>query len=96
MLSNGFLEELEFRGLLLPRFDKLIGAVPAILVTSAVFSLSHIGVNYTPAILPFLGITFVLGLSFATLIHKTDSLWGAVLFHAGADIPVIVGLMSVL
>lgn len=96
VLSNGFLEELEFRGLLLPRFTPLVGAVPAILVTSAVFALSHIGVNYTPEILPFLVITLVLGLSFATLIHKTDSLWGAVLFHAGADIPVIVGLMSVL
>lgn len=94
VLSNGFLEELHFRGLLLPRFQRHIGVVPAILVTSAVFSLAHIGVNYTPAILPFLAITFVLGLSFATLIHKTDSLWGAVLFHAGADIPVIVGIVS--
>ena len=96
VLSNGFLEELQFRGLLLPRFAPHIGAVPAILVISAVFSLAHIGVDYTPAILPFLGITFVLGLSFATLIYKTDSLWGAVLFHAGADIPVVVGLMSLL
>lgn len=96
VLSNGFVEELQFRGLLLPRFRQHIGAVPAILVTSAVFSLAHIGVNYTPAILPFLIITLVLGLSFATLIYKTDSLWGAVLFHAGADIPVIVGILSVL
>lgn len=94
VLSNGFLEELNFRGLLLPRFERHIGVVPAILVTSAIFALAHIGVNYTPAILPFLAITFVLGLSFATLIHKTDSLWGAVLFHAGADIPVIVGIVS--
>ncbi len=94
VLCNGFLEELNFRGLLLPRFQRHIGAAPAILVTSAVFSLAHIGANYTPAILPFLVITFVLGLSFATLIHKTDSLWGAVLFHAGADIPVIVGIVS--
>lgn len=96
VLSNGFVEELQFRGLLLPRFRQHIGVVPAILVTSAVFSLAHIGVNYTPAILPFLAITFVLGLSFATLIHKTDSLWGAVLFHAGADIPVVVGILSTL
>lgn len=96
MLSNGFVEELPFRGLLLPRFKDHIGAFPAILVTSAVFALAHIGVNYTPAVLPFLGITFVLGLSFATLIHKTDSLWGAVLFHARADIPVIVGILSVM
>jgi membrane protease YdiL (CAAX protease family) len=96
VLSNGFLEELQFRGLLLPRFAPHIGVVPAILVTSVVFSLAHIGVNYTLAILPFLAITFVLGLSFATLIHKTDSLWGAVLFHALADIPVIVGIISVL
>lgn len=94
VLSNGVREEILFRGLLLPRFKPLIGVRPTLLVTSLVFSLAHIGVNYTPMLLLFLGITFGLGMIFASLAHDTDSLWGAVLVHAGADIPVIVGIMS--
>lgn len=94
VLSNGVREELLFRGLLLPRFGPLIGGVPAILVTSLIFSLAHVSVTYTPDILFFLGITFVLGAIFGTVAYKTDSLWGAVLIHAGADIPVVVGIFS--
>ena len=96
VLGNGLREELWFRGLMLPRFTPLIGAGPTLIITSLVFSLAHISVTYTPALLLFLGITFGLGLIFATIADKTDSLWGAVLFHAGADIPVIVGMMSTL
>ncbi len=94
VLSNGVREELMFRGLLLPRFGPLIGGVPAILVSSLVFSLAHVSVTYTPDIPFFLGITFVLGAVFGTVAYKTDSLWGAVLVHAGADIPVVVGIFS--
>lgn len=94
VLSNGVREELWFRGLLLPRFGPLIGGWPAVLVTSLVFALAHVSVTYTPELLFFLGITFVLGAIFGTLAYKTDSLWGAVLFHAGADIPVVVGIFS--
>jgi len=94
VLSNGLREELWFRGLLLPRYTPHLGAATAIVTTSLIFALAHMAVNYTPTVLFFLGITFVLGLMFATLTHKTDSLWGAVLFHAGADIPVIIGILS--
>lgn len=94
VLSNGVREELLFRGLLLPRCIPLVGALPSIILTSIVFSLAHVSVTYTPEVLLFLGITFVLGAIFATLAYKTDSLWGAVLFHAGADIPVVIGIFS--
>lgn len=96
VLGNGLREELWFRGLLLPRFKPLIGATPTLIATSLVFSLAHVSVTYTPALVLFLFITFGLGMIFATIADETDSLWGAVLFHAGADIPVIVGMMSVL
>ena len=94
VLSNGVREELLFRGLLLPRCTPLVGAVPTIILTSIVFAFAHISVTYTPVLVIFMVITFVLGVIFATLAYKTDSLWGAVLFHAGADIPVVVGLFS--
>ncbi len=96
VLSNGVREELWFRGLLLPRYAPHLGAATAIVVTSLIFALAHLQVTYTPDVLFFMGITFALGLMFATLTYKTDSLWGAVLFHAGADIPVIVGILSAL
>lgn len=94
VLSNGFREELLYRGLLLPRCTPLVGVVPTIILTSIVFAFAHISVTYTPDLVIFLMIAFVLGAIFATIAHKTDSLWGAVLFHAGADIPVIVGIFS--
>jgi membrane protease YdiL (CAAX protease family) len=96
VFSNGLAEETLFRGLLMPRFKPLIGTWPTILVTSVVFALAHVGVTYTPQLVFFMGITLVLGLTWAVLIHKTDSLWGAVLFHAGADIPVLIGIFSTL
>lgn len=96
VLGNGLREELWFRGLLLPRLKPLIGATPTIVSTSLVFGLAHMSVTYTPVLVFFLFITFTLGLIFATIAHKTDSLWGAVLVHAGADIPVVVGILSAL
>lgn len=96
VLGNGLREELWFRGLLLPRLTPLVGVTPTIVSTSLVFALAHSSVNYTPFLIPFMVITFVLGVLFAVIAHKTDSLWGAVLVHAGADIPVIVGILSTL
>jgi membrane protease YdiL (CAAX protease family) len=49
---------------------------------------SHVGATYvTPGeILPFVVPVFLVGFGAGWLIVKTDSLWGAVLFHAGADV----------
>ena len=59
-----------------------------------VFSLGHIDVQYAPGIIVFLGIPLLLGLGFGAVTQKTGSLLGAVLFHAGADVPVIIGIFS--
>ena len=96
VLANGFAEELLFRGLLLPRFKPLIGAGPAILVVTAIFALWHVGATYTDNLPLFLAIVAVLGLSWAVLTVKTDSLWGSVLFHAGTDIPIVLALLATL
>ena len=94
VLSNGLREELWFRGLFLKRFETFVGSKTANLLQAIVFSLAHIDVQYTPELLIFLGITFFLGLTFGFLIQKTRSLLGAILFHAGADVPVIIGIFS--
>ena len=96
VLANGFAEELLFRGLLLPRLQPSVGIGPAILVVTTVFTLWHLGANYAASLPIFLAIVFCLGLAWAILTVKTDSLWGAVLFHAGTDIPIAIALLVTL
>ncbi len=92
VFSNGFLEELHFRGLLLRPFEALIGRHGANLCIALFFTLSHMGVTYTAEILPFLAILIVLALLWGYLIQKTDALWGSVLFHAGADFLILADI----
>jgi membrane protease YdiL (CAAX protease family) len=94
VLANGFMEELLFRGIFLRRLDPLIGTRSANLLTAVVFALAHTRVTYTPDVLVFVGITFVLGLVWGYIIQKTDSLVGSSLFHAGADVLIIVGIFA--
>ena len=92
VFSNAFMEELHFRGLLLKPFERLLGRHPANLCIALFFTLSHAPVQYTADILVFLAILFVLALAWGYVIQKTESLWGSVLFHAGADLMIIVGI----
>lgn len=92
VFSNAFMEELHFRGLLLKPFERLLGRHPANLCIALFFTLCHAPVQYTPDILVFLAILFVLALAWGYVIQKTESLWGSVLFHAGADLMIIVGI----
>lgn len=94
VLANGVREEIMFRGLLLSSFSGVLGTRASVLVTSLVFALAHVGVTYTPQVPVFLVVTFLLGVVFAAVTLKGGSLWGAALLHAGADIPVIVGIFS--
>jgi membrane protease YdiL (CAAX protease family) len=96
VLANALGEELIFRGLLLSRLERVLGGLPAVLVVTAVFTLWHAGASYAVSPPFFLAIVFVLGLGWAYVVRSTDSLWGAVLFHAGADIPVVIGVFSLL
>jgi hypothetical protein len=85
---NAFMEELWFRGLFLPRLAPLLGRGGAVLLIAVVFALSHVGARYLQPgeILQFVLPTFVVGLGAGWLMVRTDSLWGAVLVHAGADL----------
>ncbi len=42
----------------------------------------------------FLGVTFLLALGWGATMQRTDSWWGSVLFHAGTDISIVVGIFS--
>jgi membrane protease YdiL (CAAX protease family) len=98
-----------FGGQIIP-FDRLLYLVPWILIfvflngirdvsnvlQAIVFSLAHLSAHFTPFVFIYLILTFFLGLAFGAVIQKTDSLFGAILFHAGADIPVIIAVFSFL
>jgi membrane protease YdiL (CAAX protease family) len=87
-LANGFMEEVWFRGLFLRRFSSVVGIAGSIVVTSAVFTVSHAAASYmnlVEAIL-FQVILFPMALLFAYLMHKSDNVWGAMLYHAGSDV----------
>ena len=89
VLSNGFMEELLFRGLFLKRYEPFLGKGLSNLLTAIVFTLMHVQVTYAPQMLQFLLIALTLSLVWGYLIQKTDSLWGAVLFHAAGDCLII-------
>jgi membrane protease YdiL (CAAX protease family) len=89
VLCNGFMEELLFRGLFLKRYEPLLGKGLSNLLTAIVFALMHTQVTYAPQMLQFLLIVMTLSLVWGYLIQKTDSLWGAVLFHAAGDCLII-------
>jgi membrane protease YdiL (CAAX protease family) len=96
VLSNGFREELWFRGIFLKKFESFIGASLSNITTSFVFAWAHVGVNYTPVLPVLLGIVFLLGLAFAYIMQKTDSVIGPAMFHAAMDIPAALAIFSFL
>jgi len=94
VVSNAFMEELLFRGLFLGRYEPLIGKWLAILSTALTFTLAHMQVTYAPNLWGFLLVTLGLSIAWGWLMQKTESLWGSALFHAGADLLIILPVFS--
>ena len=89
VLSNGFMEELLYRGIFLKQYEHFLGKGLSVILTALVFTLMHTQVTYAAQMIQFLVIVLVLSLIWGILIQKSDSLWGAVLFHAAGDCLVI-------
>ncbi|MCJ7633686.1 CPBP family intramembrane metalloprotease, partial [Candidatus Bathyarchaeota archaeon] len=97
VLLNGVREELMYRGLFLKKFEAELGSKTANLLQAIIFSLSHsvagVGPNaYTPFIWVLVLFIFSLGLAWGYIMQRTDSMFGSILFHAGTDIPVFIGI----
>jgi membrane protease YdiL (CAAX protease family) len=93
---NALMEELWFRGIFLRRYEAAVGRAAAIAVTSAVFGASHVNATYAfpggGAVLG--GVVCLLGAVSAYSMFKTESALGAVLFHAGYDLMIIVPVLN--
>jgi hypothetical protein len=92
--ANAFMEELLFRGLFLGRYEPLIGKWLAILSTALAFTLAHMQATYAANVWGFLLVLFGFSIAWGWLMQKTGSLWGSVLFHAGADLLIILPVFS--
>ncbi len=94
LLSNGFMEELLYRGIFLKQYEPFLGKGLSIILTAVVFTLMHTQVIYTAQMFQFLVFVLVLSLLWGILIQKTDSLWSTVLFHAAADCLILFGIFA--
>jgi membrane protease YdiL (CAAX protease family) len=96
--SNSMLEELWIRGLIIKKMIPLVGVAGTVLLTSITFAAMHfLGVAYLPAaVVPIYVInTLTLGVACSVLIIKTDSIWGAYLIHAAADLFLFIATLAV-
>ena len=96
VLSNAFMEELLFRGLFFKKLEPFVGKFLSNLMVAMVFTLLHGLSTYSVDQMLFLFILFPLALMWGYIMQKTDSIWGSVLFHAGMDIPIMLGIFSTL
>ena len=61
----------------------------------ALHAVAGLGVfSYTQDIGILVLATFILGIIWGFLIKKTDSVLGAILFHAGTDVAIFIGIFS--
>jgi len=94
VLANATMEEIMFRGLFLRKLEPFYGKFISNFMVAFVFTVMHGAANYTSDQYLFLAILFPLALAWGYIMQKTDGVWGSILFHAGMDIPIILGIFS--
>jgi len=94
VLANATLEELLFRGLFLRKLEPFYGKFISNCLIAFVFTVLHGAASYTSDRYMFLAVLFPLALAWGYIMQKTDGLWGSILFHAGMDIPLMLGIFS--
>jgi uncharacterized protein len=94
VLANAAQEELLFRGLFLRKLQPFYGKFLSNLMIVFIFTLLHHGATYSSSDIVFLSVLVPLALAWGYIMQKTDSVWGSILFHAGMDIPIMLGIFS--
>jgi len=97
VLANASSEELVFRGLFIGKMEPFLGRLATNIVTTIPFVLMHAFTDYSLDQFVFLAVQLLpLSLAWCWLMQKTNSIWGSILFHAAMDIPIFVGLFSLM
>ena len=94
VLANASMEEILFRGVFLQKLEPFFGKFLANLLVAIVFTLIHGAATYTADMVLFLAVVFPLALAWGWITQKTQAVWASILFHAGMDIPIILGIFS--
>ena len=94
VLANAAMEEVMFRGLFLRKLEPFYGKFVSNLLIALIFTVLHGAATYTADQVVFLAILFPLALAWGYIMQKTDAVWASILFHAGMDIPIILGIFS--
>lgn len=94
VLANAAMEELLFRGLFLKRLQPLMGMFLSNFMIAFVFTGLHQAANYTSQMTIFLVVVTLLALLWGYIIQKTNALWASILFHAGMDISILLGIFT--
>ena len=96
VVANAIMEELWFRGVFLRPYEVGIGWAGAVVVTALTFGVSHMNVTYFESAVGLVfGLDVIgLGLLLAWAMRWGDSLWGAVLFHMGMDLLIILPIVQ--
>ena len=94
VLANGAMEEIMFRGLFLRKLQPFFGKFTSNFLVAVVFAGIHLTGSLTGDERIFVAFLFPLALALGYIMQKTDSVWGSILFHAGMDIPVMIGIFS--
>ncbi len=89
-LGDGFMEELLFRGLFLKKLQPVLRSTTSNILTAIVYCLTHLQATFTPSLPLFLLAVLLLGLLWGHLMQRTDSLLASALFHAGADVFIMI------
>ncbi len=94
--ANSFMEELWMRGILLKRFETLLGTNGSAWLTSIVFASMHSFVYYfMPSAIPFFFVnTLALGLACSYLMLKSDSILGSLIIHAASDFFLFLAILA--
>lgn len=94
VLANAAMEEVMFRGLFIRKLEPFLGKWISNILIAVVFTGIHGLTTYSADQMIFLLILFPLALSWGYLIQRTDALWASILFHAGMDIPIMLGIFA--
>ncbi len=94
VLANAVMEEILFRGVFLQKLEPFAGKFLANFLVAIVFTLIHGAATYTADMYLFLAVVFPLALAWGWITQKTGAVWGSILFHAGMDIPIMLGIFS--
>ncbi len=94
VLANAAMEEMLFRGLFLKKLEPFYGKFLSNFFIALIFTGLHGMATYSSDNYIFLAAVFPLALLWGYMMQKTDSIWGSILFHAGMDIPIMLGIFS--